>query len=83
MLQVFEWAARAATTDVEGGRHTLIVHGREDGTKLRNIRFSAGGCGFLPTTTHLPTREPAATGVMTGTFEVADDYVSKNMMNFV
>ena len=73
--QVFEWAARAETTDVEGGMHTLVVHGREDGTKLRNIRFSAGGCGFLPTANHLPTQEPASTGVMTGTFQVADDYV--------
>ena len=47
--QIFEWASRAETTDVEGGRHTLIVHGREDGTKLRSIRFAAGGCASLTT----------------------------------
>ena len=73
--QVFEWASRAETTDVVGGRHTLIVHGREDGTKLRSIRFATGGCGFLAAANRLPMQEPASSGVMSGTFETAEDFV--------
>ena len=60
--QAFEWEARPETTDVQGGLHTLIVHSREDGSKMRAIRFSSGGCGFIPQTNKLPTSEPASAG---------------------
>jgi hypothetical protein len=73
--QDFTWAARPDTTDVEGGLHTLIVHGREDGTKLRSIRFSQGGCGFIPQANRLPSVVPAASARMTGSFVVSDDFV--------
>lgn len=73
--QAFEWAARTEMTEVEGGVHTLYVHGREDGTKLRSIRFSQGGCGFIPQANRLPTVEPASVGVMSGSFQMAEDFV--------
>ena len=80
--EVFEWAPvsrpgvdAAEVFEVSGGLHELIIHGREDGTKLRSIRFSGGGCGFLPQTNRLPESEPASAGVMTGTFRTAMDYV--------
>lgn len=73
--QTFSWEARSETTDVDGGLHKLVVHTREDGTKLRAIRFSAGGCGFIPATNRLPSVEPASFGVLAGTFTAVEDYV--------
>ena len=73
--QVFTWEARSETTDVEGGLHKLVVHAREDGAKLRAIRFSAGGCGFIPSTNRLPSVEPASFGVLAGTFTTVEDYL--------
>lgn len=73
--QQFEWEPRTETTDVEGGLHKLVVHTREDGTKLRAIRFSAGGCGFIPSTNALPSAEPASYGVLAGTFQTMEDYI--------
>ena len=73
--QTFEWSAREETADVEGGVHTLTIRGREDGTKLRSIRFSQGGCGFVPAANRLPQVEPASAGAIAGTFVVSDDFV--------
>jgi hypothetical protein len=69
--QTWEWQADegedggARTTAVEAGIHTLTVHAREDGTKLRAIRFSSGGCGFVVSNA-LPLSVPANTALMGG-----------------
>jgi hypothetical protein len=45
---------------VQPGLHKLVLHQREDGAKIRSIRFEErGGCGFA-TQGQLPTSIPAA-----------------------
>lgn len=55
------------TWPVSAGNHKLYIHSREDGVRLRNIRFGAGergSCGFA-TELLLKNEQTAAFGVVT------------------
>merc|ERR1712228_88817 len=39
----FGWSKTSPEFDVKKGQHTLIIHGREDGIKLRKVKFEKGG----------------------------------------
>lgn len=75
MIDEFEWRSFMVEFDAEPGGHSLYVHAREDGTKLRAVHFGQRGtCGWAPQLL-LPRTIDATFGRVHSPMVIADDYV--------